>query len=1192
MATKNIQLTNPANDNLMPRTKTEVISIDIIHDNVYKGFVAGKCWLPAGLSTTSHFSAHTDLIEVKQGDVIIVENYRTYASATGGGPFCAIYPTNEGTGGTRYNCNDVLVPDPSVSLKYTFIVPQDGWIGINIGVETQSYITACRIIHQQVEEGNLKDKIDELDGGVKRIEDSLYKSVDGKQVDVIIFMGQSNMAGRGIVTDTHPEDAPAVLDGAGYEFRAITDPTKLYPITKTLGVDENVSGGINDTVPKTGGCVPAFVNAYFLATKTPVIAVSASEGNTRSSEWKAGTARLNDAISRLESCVAWLTANGYDIAHKYMVWCQGEADADAGVDAATYSANFANMFSEMQSHGIEKCFMIQIGEYNGTTSGLVEAYQLIQQAQVEICDTTPNVVMISDSFRLFKARGLMKDQFHYYQDGYNIVGLQAGHNAGLNRNISGDIVYDYIETNKVRLTTPLGEKIMPQTDAEVVDVVDTELSYTTLVNNKYINKNGVEVSQNGQTYGYGEIGDIKKVRVKWTSFANVQNYSLIAFYASDDFTLAPISKLVGVNGVTTGEAIVDVPEGAVYFAYSMPTNVTLTVYTSDALTYVKDMRKELMSLGLDYNHFDELELVERVASTYLSRGGAVVYGTSWSAYAIRVYAVVPGQVVYFYHPIAWNTGFAVYGFANSYASGTRCKAYEADISQSVTPKYDGSFKRLVVPDGCQYLIVNELAAVGEKAFTHIKVLGTPRHVDLHKVKNYNPCFDLSSPVWAQQVGDLDQWISGLGCSFSGAEQLKYPTVVEDSGSVFADTGATHYLECIQKMNVGPGCRFFYLYSKDFSNAFKKNKTLRVEFDLQIDSDAAIAIKFNSYCYLNGSTSGLGGTQYEQTFQPGVVTHVDRIFYYSNLPLENGFIQFNLVYFTAAQLSHITSVKIANLVITDDIQQLNIPTQEAYKPSDWLGRNRYFNKRCLFIGDSISTSGTWVWKNVLNWRYGLRSEDRKSSDMSIAPAEGSITIAASNKEGNSRSASYSSKMSIWYKCAYHRMDIYDFDVISLFGGTNDAWWDDTLYPGGVGTADDIPYVDDASTFADPSKYTDVYSDNLTFMQFYKGCVEMLMRDFPDKELILSTLFPLNSNYRLDYQIAEGKTCRRDEWVSYLILQVARKYNLKCNAWYWNMYPPAGWSGNVNIGAIIHHDGVHPSVVDGYMMADRFATALGC
>ena len=161
-AVKDVQLKDGQGNKLMPRTKAEVISIDIIHNNEYKGFVAGQYWLPAGLtSTDSHFSAHTDLIEVKQGDVIIVENYRTYASATGGGPFCAIYPTNSGEGGTRYNCNDVLVPDPSVSLKYTFTVPQDGWIGINFGSQNQSYINACIIIHQHAEEEALQDLLNE-----------------------------------------------------------------------------------------------------------------------------------------------------------------------------------------------------------------------------------------------------------------------------------------------------------------------------------------------------------------------------------------------------------------------------------------------------------------------------------------------------------------------------------------------------------------------------------------------------------------------------------------------------------------------------------------------------------------------------------------------------------------------------------------------------------------------------------------------------------------------------------------------------------------------------------------------------------------------------------------------------------------------------------------------------------------------
>ena len=435
-AVKDVQLKDGQGNKLMPRTKAEVISIDIIHNNEYKGFVAGQYWLPAGLSVDSHFSAHTDLIEVKQGDVIIVENYRTFQSATGGGPFCAIYPTAAGTGGTRYNCNDVLVPDPSVALKYTFTVPNDGWIGINIGVETQSYINACIIIHQQIEVGDLKDKIDELDDGIKRIEDSLYQPIDWKQVDVIIFMGQSNMAGRGIVTDTHPEDAPSVIDGAGYEFRAISDPTKLYPITKTFGLNENVTDAIDDRSMKTGGSVPAFVNDYFKKTLTPIIGVSASKGATSSSNWQPSGSLLPDAINRLTTCVTWLETNGYTIRHKYMVWCQGEADGDNGVSAANYITRFTNIFNAMKAEGIEKCFMIQIGNYNGSTAGLAEKYEVIQGAQVDICTSNDDVIMVSDSFRLMQARGLMKDQFHYYQDGYNIVGRQAGHNAGIYRNVS------------------------------------------------------------------------------------------------------------------------------------------------------------------------------------------------------------------------------------------------------------------------------------------------------------------------------------------------------------------------------------------------------------------------------------------------------------------------------------------------------------------------------------------------------------------------------------------------------------------------------------------------------------------------------------------------------------------------------------------------------------------------------------
>ena len=253
---------------------------------------------------------------------------------------------------------------------------------------------------------------------------------NNKIIDVIIFMGQSNMAGRGIASETFPETAMAVDSGAGYEFRAISDPSMFHSIDETVrafGYAENISGKINDGTGKTGGPVPAFINAYYIATGVPVVGVSASEGGTTISQWQPEGARLTDAIDRLNGAVTFCTAKGYIIRHKYMVWCQGESDGDNGTTASEYATNFESMLSAMLNAGIEKCFLIRIGNYNSSGSAL---YQTIIDAQTEIAQTNSNVVMVSTDLAGFRDRGLMKDQFHYYQKAYNEFGTYAGTNAG------------------------------------------------------------------------------------------------------------------------------------------------------------------------------------------------------------------------------------------------------------------------------------------------------------------------------------------------------------------------------------------------------------------------------------------------------------------------------------------------------------------------------------------------------------------------------------------------------------------------------------------------------------------------------------------------------------------------------------------------------------------------------------------
>ena len=65
-------------------------------------------------------------------------------------------------------------------------------------------------------------------------------------IDLVLFIGQSNMAGRGIVSAQWPQEAPKLIEGAAWEYRAITTPDRLMPQEEPFGVDENKADGIND----------------------------------------------------------------------------------------------------------------------------------------------------------------------------------------------------------------------------------------------------------------------------------------------------------------------------------------------------------------------------------------------------------------------------------------------------------------------------------------------------------------------------------------------------------------------------------------------------------------------------------------------------------------------------------------------------------------------------------------------------------------------------------------------------------------------------------------------------------------------------------------------------------------------------------------------------------------------------------
>lgn len=233
------------------------------------------------------------------------------------------------------------------------------------------------------------------------------------------------MAGRGITDDKWREAAPAIISGAGYEFRAVTAPDRLHEMSEPFGVNENTPDGINDGAMKTGSLVTAFTNAYYTHNgKIPVVGISASKGGSIISEWQPGGKYLNDTLKRLSNCVNYLEQNNYEIRHKFVLWCQGESDGDNGTSKEDYLYRLEKMWCELKKHGIERLFLIGTGNCN--IEGAYDRYKPIQEWQKEFVAAHEDVVLVSTIYEGMLERGLMKDAFHYYQQGYNECGTDAG----------------------------------------------------------------------------------------------------------------------------------------------------------------------------------------------------------------------------------------------------------------------------------------------------------------------------------------------------------------------------------------------------------------------------------------------------------------------------------------------------------------------------------------------------------------------------------------------------------------------------------------------------------------------------------------------------------------------------------------------------------------------------------------------
>ena len=268
---------------------------------------------------------------------------------------------------------------------------------------------------------------EEIEDTTVKIEVTTEEIKDNREkIDLFLFIGQSNMAGRG-----NSSEAVKVSKGHAYEYRAISKPGRLFRLSEPFGSTENnAASGVSEAI-KTGSLVSAFCESYYNETEVPIVAVSCSKGGTAISFWDTDGAPYQDAVERMKSAINFMESqSGMKIRHTYVVWLQGESDGDIATPANDYVAALTRIFDGFeQEFGAEHFFIIPIGAYNGNDDARNANYTAIRNAQIDFCNKRNNATVVSIVLHDLLDAGFMKDEFHFTQAGYNIVGSDAGKNT-------------------------------------------------------------------------------------------------------------------------------------------------------------------------------------------------------------------------------------------------------------------------------------------------------------------------------------------------------------------------------------------------------------------------------------------------------------------------------------------------------------------------------------------------------------------------------------------------------------------------------------------------------------------------------------------------------------------------------------------------------------------------------------------
>lgn len=178
--------------------------------------------------------------------------------------------------------------------------------------------------------------------------------------DVFVIAGQSNASGRGTNSQAYSHATlKAAMFGNNYLWKELVDPTD----SKTGQIDTVSSDG---TTP-TGSIWPLVATSHLENQGVPCAFVPCAMGGTSITAWQPGADHVNRAtLYGSMNYRASLTGC------KAVLWWQGEQDAFASMDTATYQTNLTALGAAVDTDRGVKVLPAKIqqgNDYNGTQQG-------------------------------------------------------------------------------------------------------------------------------------------------------------------------------------------------------------------------------------------------------------------------------------------------------------------------------------------------------------------------------------------------------------------------------------------------------------------------------------------------------------------------------------------------------------------------------------------------------------------------------------------------------------------------------------------------------------------------------------------------------------------------------------------------------------------------------------------------------